>query len=90
MEEDKNLEEAIKVCKKIATTKFNNDYSIDSEDKQAIETVLREIENRIPKETIRQKINERQFELQQEYKDFKEDTRLNVLQEIYYLNESEK
>ena len=90
MEEDKNLEEAIKVCKKIATTKFNNDYSIDSEDKQAIETVLREIENRIPKETIRQKIDERQFELQQEYKDFKEDTRLNVLQEIYYLNESEK
>jgi hypothetical protein len=36
-------------------------------------------------EEIRSKINERQFELQQEYKDFKDDIRLNTLQEIYYM-----
>lgn len=36
------------------------------------------------------KINERQFELQQEYKDFKEDIRLNTLQEIYYMFEEKK
>lgn len=34
---------------------------------------------------IRSKINERQFELQQEYKDFKDDIKLNTLQEIYYM-----
>lgn len=38
---------------------------------------------------IRGKINERQFELQQEYKDFKDDIRLNTLQEIYYMLEGE-
>lgn len=36
---------------------------------------------------IRELINERQFELQQEYKDFKDDIRLNTLQEIYYLGD---
>lgn len=41
--------------------------------------------NYISKDIIREKINERQFELQQEYKDFKDDIRLNTLQEIYYL-----
>lgn len=41
--------------------------------------------NYIAKDIIRNKINERQFELQQEYKDFKDDIRLNTLQEIYYL-----
>ena len=39
----------------------------------------------ISKDKIRELINERQFELQQEYKDFKDDIRLNTLQEIYYL-----
>lgn len=48
-----------------------------------------EIKNSVSKEKIREKINERQFELQQEYKDFKDDIRLNTLQEIYYLNEEE-
>ena len=41
--------------------------------------------NYIPKDVVREKISERQFELQQEYKDFKDDIRLNTLQEIYYL-----
>lgn len=38
---------------------------------------------------IRGKINERQFELQQEYKEFKDDIRLNTLQEIYYMFKEE-
>ncbi len=57
---------------------------------EAIDKVLETLENSIPKEIIREKINERQFELQQQDKDFKDDIRLNTLQEIYYLNESEK
>ena len=44
-------------------------------------------ENYISRKEIRELINERQFELQQEYKDFKNDIRLNTLQEIYYLGD---
>lgn len=33
-------QEAIERLNRIITTKFNNDYSIDSSDKEAIETVL--------------------------------------------------
>ena len=44
-------------------------------------------EKYVSKEKIRELINERQFELQQEYKDFKDDVRLNTLQEIYYLED---
>lgn len=44
-------------------------------------------EKYVSKEKIRELINERQFELQQEYKDFKDDVRLNTLQEIYYLGD---
>lgn len=39
----------------------------------------------INKDKIRDLIVERQFELQQEFKEFKDDIRLNTLQEIYYL-----
>lgn len=46
--------------------------------------------NFVSKDKIREKINERQFELQQEYKDFEDDIRLNTLQEIYYINEENK
>ena len=41
----------------------------------------------ISKDKIRELINERQFELQQEYKDFEDDIKLNTLQEIYYLGD---
>lgn len=40
--------------------------------------------NSIPKSVIREKINKRQSELVQELKTFKDDIRLNTLQEIYY------
>ena len=44
-------------------------------------------ENYVSRKEIKELINERQFELQQEYKDFKDDIRLNTLQEIYYLGD---
>ena len=39
-----SIEEAKKRLTTIITTKFNNDYSIDSTDKEAIEKVLNELE----------------------------------------------
>ena len=39
-----SIEEAKKRLTMIITTKFNNDYSIDSTDKEAIEKVLNELE----------------------------------------------
>ncbi len=47
-----DLEKAIKKCTAIVTTKFNNDYSIDSVDKEAIETVLQTLGNSVPKKKI--------------------------------------
>lgn len=39
-------EQAIEKVNKIITTKFNNDYSIDNIDKEAIETVLSMLEEK--------------------------------------------
>ena len=47
-------------------------------------------ENYVNRKEVKELINERQFELQQEYKDFKDDIRLNTLQEIYYLGKEGK
>ena len=56
-----------------------------------IKKIQRYVEERyVSKEEIRELINERQFELQQEYKDFKDDIRLNTLQEIYYLGDDKQ
>lgn len=41
-----DLEKAIKKCTAIVTTKFNNDYSIDSVDKEAIEIVLQSLKDK--------------------------------------------
>ena len=35
-----NIEEDIKIIKRLITTKFNNDYSIDNKDKEAIDNIL--------------------------------------------------
>lgn len=40
------------------------------------------IANSIPTQKVKDKISERQFELQQEYKDFEDDAILTVLQEL--------
>ena len=51
-----------------------------------IEKIKKYIQEKyVSRDEVRGLINERQFELQQEYKDFKDDIRLNTLQEIYYL-----
>lgn len=56
-----------------------------------IKKIQRYVEERyVSKEEIRELINERQFELQQKYKDFKDDIRLNTLQEIYYLGDDKQ
>lgn len=64
---------------------------------EATDTILnlitrleKENKNSINKDIIRDKINERQFELQQEYKDFKDDIKLNTLQELYYYKSKEE
>ena len=95
------LEEAIKICellcgkknkkgkreyKTFARMQMEKNYSVD-EIADAIEKVLKALDNSIPKDIVRQKINERKFELQQEYEDFKDDIKLNTLQELYYYKE---
>lgn len=40
--EKNSIEEYIAITKKLITTKFNNDYSIDNKDKEAIEHILTE------------------------------------------------
>lgn len=37
---ENSIEEDIAITKKLITTKFNNDYSIDNKDKEAIENIL--------------------------------------------------
>lgn len=37
---ENSIEEDIAITKKMITTKFNNDYSIDNKDKEAIEHIL--------------------------------------------------
>lgn len=37
---ENSIEEDIAITKKLITTKFNNDYSIDNKDKEAIEHIL--------------------------------------------------
>ena len=37
---ENSIEEDIKIIVKLLTTKFNNDYSIDNKDKEAIEHIL--------------------------------------------------
>lgn len=55
-----SLEEAKKRLTTIITTKFNNDYSIDSVDKEAIEKVLNELDKRISVEKLEKELDELQ------------------------------
>lgn len=54
-----SIEEDIAIAKKLITTKFNNDYSIDNKDKEAIEHILTDYkrvlkENYVNKNKIRE------------------------------------
>ena len=80
---DDTLEHLIEARKKIEQLEKENKELKDWKSEQGC-SIQEVYELFIPKSVIREKINERQFELQQEYKDFKDDIRLNTLQEIYY------
>lgn len=77
--DNNELEHAIKV---LMDYKNNKKEMMKETLCKAIETVLNHIDNSISKEVILDKIRERQFELQQEYIDFKDDIKLNTLQEL--------
>lgn len=64
-----SLQEAKKRLTTIITTKFNNDYSIDSTDKEAIEKVLNELDKRIPAERIEEIIKKNINKLKSERDD---------------------
>mgnify|MGYP001779844647 CR=1 FL=1 len=54
---ENSIEEDIAITKKLITTKFNNDYSIDNKDKEAIEHILTDYkrilkENQLKDKTI--------------------------------------
>lgn len=54
-----SIEEDIAITKKLITTKFNNDYSVDNKDKEAIEHILTDYkrvlkENYVNKNKIRE------------------------------------
>ena len=51
-----------------------------AQEQQKVEQII--YENYIPVQKVKDKISERQFELQQEYKDFEDDAILIVLQEL--------
>jgi len=100
------IEEAIEVCKELIAENSNdllNCWDSGEEAKQAIETVIRALEdyredynhrcqlaidrkkqldNSISKDKIRDRQMQREFELQQEYKDFEDDVEWNVYQKL--------
>ena len=57
---ENNIEEDIAITKKLITTKFNNDYSIDNKDKEAIEHILSDYKRVLKEnEELHKEINER-------------------------------
>ena len=89
-----NIEEDIKIVEQCIVGSISVPLNLDNIDlnnyRDAISNVLNNCKkNQKIVDQIRCKINERQFELQQEYKYFKDDIRLNTLQEIYYMFKEE-
>ena len=60
---ENSIEEDIAIAKKMITTKFNNDYSIDNKDKEAIEHILTDYK-RVLKDN---KLRDKTIELMAEY-----------------------
>lgn len=82
-----NIEEAKERCRKIVTTKFNNDYSIDSVDKEAIETVLKTLE----KEESKSLLYKQQYEkISNDFENYKNDKDINYLAGIHHKKLVEK
>ena len=86
--ENEELKEYIAIAPNLdemTATKYRNiqqDAYIQgrAEEQQKAEQII--YENYIPIQKVKDKISERQFELQQEYKDFEDDAILIVLQEL--------
>lgn len=76
-----DIEIAKVISKKLITTKFNLDYSIDNVDKEAIETVLSELEK---KEAI---INEMAEYMEQEMAEYQLD---DIYSELHNCNGMER
>lgn len=88
---DKEIE-IINKLKSVVDLYKNSDNELDKilfiENQDVLNLIVKlqnEIKNSVSKDIIRDKINERQFELQQEYEDFEGDIRLETLQELYYM-----
>ena len=60
---ENSIEEDIAITKKLITTKFNNDYSIDNKDKEAIEHILADYQKLLKDNKLRDKA----IELMAEY-----------------------
>lgn len=81
-----SIEEDIAITKKLITTKFNNDYSIDNKDKEAIEHILADYK-KVLKENRKSKsnivpilINNKMYFLENElYKDLLEEINKNYM-----------
>lgn len=58
----KSIEENIAIITKLITTKFNNDYSIDNKDKEAIEQLLLEYRNVMEENKILKNLHIRDVE----------------------------
>lgn len=88
LKENEKLKEYIAIAPNLdemTATKYRNiqqDAYIQgrAEEQQKAEQII--YENYIPVQKVKDKISERQFELQQEYKDFEDDAILIVLQEL--------
>lgn len=88
---DKEIE-IINKLKSVVDLYKNSDNELDKilfiENQDVLNLIVKlqnEIKNSVSKDIIRDKINERQFELQQEYEDFEGDIKLETLQELYYM-----
>ena len=92
--EKENYDKLVKRIKELEQENYIQKIELleNSIPKQKVKNKIKELEqeNYVSKKEIRDLINERQFELQQEYKDFKDDIRLNTLQEIYYLGDEKR
>jgi hypothetical protein len=90
--DNKELEEAIKSMQKLKIEIDNIFYALHTsnpkkgKERTAIGIVLKELkrlqEDCIEKDKIREKIEERKFKLQQEYRNFEDDIELNILKEL--------
>lgn len=79
---ENSIEEDIAITKKLITTKFNNDYSIDNKDKEAIEHILTDYK-RILKEN---ELKDKAIKLMAEYIESKK----TLVDKYYFENKAKE